>query len=184
MKRILILFVLFSLFLITVFSCKVDDLSKLKSNKYNLPDITLRNYKHYIYKNQKKYLYAKIDIAEFFEKTLEINFYKINAEIYNSNGELTAKVNSDNGIIDKNEKILTFKDNVNIEIVENDAKLHCEELKLDYQNNKLISEKPILLEKNDGSYIQADSMESDLKMESTKFVNMKIKYYYEEEEKK
>src|SRR4030042_1912374 len=146
MKRIIILFLLNFLFFLFSFSCKVEDLSKLKSNKYNLPDITLKNYKHYIYKNQKKYLYAKIEIAEFFEKTLEINFYKINAEIYNSNGELTAKVISDNGIIDKNEKILTFKDNVNIEIVENDAKLRCEEIKLDYQNNKLISEKTILLD--------------------------------------
>lgn len=184
MKSIINLTILNSLFIIIFFSCKVDDLSKFKSDKYNLPDITLRNYKHYIYKNQKKYLYAKIELAEFFEKSLEINFYKIIAEIYDSDGKLTAKVNSDNGIIDKNEKILTFKDNVIIQIIENEAKLHCEELKLDYQNNKLMSEKPILLEKNDGSYILADSMESDLKLEATKFVNMKIKYYYDDEEKK
>src|SRR4030042_793642 len=116
MKRIINLTII-NLLLILL-SCKVDDLSKLNPNKYNLPDIILRNYKHYIYKNQKKYLYAKIETAEFFEKTLEINFYKIDAEIYDSDDELTAKVNSDNGIIDKNEKILTFKNNVIIQIIE------------------------------------------------------------------
>ncbi len=61
--------------------------------------------------------------------------------------------------------------------------MYSDELKLDYENNKLISDKKILLEKNDGSYIKADSMESDLKLEATRFENMKIKYYYDEEKK-
>lgn len=168
---------------IIFFSCKIKELTKLDIKKHNLPDIILKNYEHYIYKNKKKYLYAVIDNAEFYEENLKIYCDKIIADIYDSDGEIITKVNSDKGIIDKNEKIVTFIGNVYIEIIENDAKLYSDELKLDYENNKLISEKEILLDKKDGSYIKADSMESDLKLEATKFENMKIRYYYDERKK-
>ncbi len=169
--------------IILLFSCKIKKITKLDIKKNNLPDIILKKYEHYIYKNKKKYLYANINNAEFYEKEFKIYCDKIFAEIYDSDGELITVVNSDKGVIDKEEKILTFIGNVYIEILENNAKLHSDELKLDYENNRLISDKEILLEKKDGSYIKADSMESDLKLESTRFENMQIKYYYDEEKK-
>ena len=150
---------------------------------FPLHELVLKDYNHYIYKNNKKYLLASVNEAVFYEKELKIICDRIKADIYDSKGELITIVNSDNGVIDKNEKTLTFKGNVNIKLIENKAKLFSDEIKLDYENNKLISEKKILLEKNDGSYIHADSMESDLKLEATKFENMKIKYYYDEDKK-
>ena len=137
----------------------------------------------YLFQNKKKYLFAEISNAEFHEKKTKINCDRIKAEIYDSGGELTTLVNSERGEIDKNQKILTFIGNVNIELLENDATLFCDELKLDYENNKLITDSQVLLKKKDGSYIQADSMESDLKLEATKFVNMRIKYFYDEDKK-
>ena len=165
------------------FSCKVKELTQVKTQENNIPDLVLKDYNHYIYKNKKKYLFANINEAEFFEKESKISCNRIKADIYDSDGELTTIVNSEKGEVDKKQKILTFIGNVNIELLENDALLFCDKLKLDYENNRLISDTQVVLKKKDGSYIQADSMESDLKLEATKFVNMRIKYYYDEDKK-
>lgn len=183
LRKINIRFLIIIFFLFYIFSCKVEEFAKIKSKEINYPDLVLKNYKHYIYKNKKKYLFANINEAEFHEKDLKIICNRIKAEIYDSDEKLTTMVNSERGEIDKDKKILTFIGNVNIELLENNASLFCDELKLDYENNRLISDTPVILKKKDGSYIQADAMESDLKLEATKFVNMRIKYYYDEDKK-
>ena len=181
-EKIIIFFIIFLLFI--SFSCKkVEEFTKIKSIEHDFPDLVLKDYEHYIYKNKKKYLSANIKRAEFHEEELTISCLRIKADIFDSDGELTTLINSEKGEIDKNKKILTFIDNVVIELLENEARLYCDELKLDYENNKLSTETPVVLKKKDGSYIKADAMESDLKLEATKFVNMKIKYYYDEDKK-
>lgn len=151
--------------------------------KNSLPSMTESNYKHYIYKNKKKYLYAEIEYAEFYEKENYIDCIKINAEIYDSTGDITSRIKAKKGKIDKEEGKLILSGDVILELIENKAKLYTEELDMDYKNNKLISKTNVIFKKDDGSYIKADSMESDIALESTKFKNMEILYYYEEDEK-
>jgi len=172
---------IFLIFLI-VLSCKEKILEELIDKKI-YPNLIQDNYKHYIYKNSKKYLFTKIDRAEFFEKTEKILCNLINAEIYNSKGELTTKINSDKGEIDQNKKIFVFSDNVVFELIESETSLYCDKIELDYENNKLYCRNDLIIEKKDGSYLKASSMESDLKLQETRFTDMKIKYFYDEEEK-
>lgn len=147
------------------------------------PDLIQKNYRYYIYKNNKKYLYATVELAEFYEKKNYIDCDTIYAEIYNAKGELTTKINAVKGKINKNDKNVTFSENVIFDVVENDLKLYSEEITLDYMQNKLISKGPVSIEKEDGSFIKGDSMESDIKAEITKFEKMIIKYYYDEDDK-
>jgi Lipopolysaccharide-assembly, LptC-related len=164
-------------------SCKVESISAT-SETQEYPNMTQNNYSHYIYKNEKKYLYANIEYAEFFEKKNLIKAKKFYAEIYNSKGEMITKINSDSAEIDKNTKKIYIKDNAVFEILEHKTKLFSQEFDLDYENNLLICEYEVLFTKEDGSFLKADSLKSEIKKESTKFVNFEIKYYYDEDEKK
>ena len=157
---------------------------KVEKVIYSVPDMIQTNYRHYIYKNGKKSLFARIEEARFYEKKSEINCYRVYVETYNSKGELTTKIRSENGLINRNEKIFIFSGNVEIESIEDESTLHSQEVELDYKNNKLVSKKDILIDKKDGSYIKATSMESDIKLQSTKFTDMVIKYYYDEDKEK
>lgn len=171
------------LIIVLIFNCGKQTSEQQVVDESIYPDLVQKNYKHYIYKNNKKYLYATVELAEFYEKKNYIDCDSIYAEIYNAKGELTTKINAVKAIINKNTKNVTFSENVIFDVVENDLKLYSEEITLDYMQNKLISKGAVSIEKEDGSFIKGDSMESDIKNEITKFEKMIIKYYYDDEEK-
>jgi len=164
-------------------SCKVE-YSQKNETFQNLPNIIQKNYSHNIYKNRKKYLFAKISNTEFYEKKKIINCEKIYAEIYDSKEKLTTTISSDKAVINNNDKKFLFSDNVELEMFEKETKLYSAELELDYDKNKMKSAGAIVMKKKDGSYVKADSMESDVGLEITSFKNMEIKYFYDEEKKK
>lgn len=174
----LILFLVICLFI----SCGAVKKRTSKTPKKKYPDMIQENYTHYIYKNKKKYLYAEINYAEFYEKKNTIECLGLYAEIYNAKGELTTKIKSVEGIIDKKEKNVLFNGNVEFELLENETILYSDKIVLDYKKNKLTTDKEVLILKDDGSYVKSTSLESDIKKEETKFENMEIKYYYEEDE--
>ena len=181
-KQLFHIFLIILSFIIIINNCKIKKAANKNDHK-NYPDMIQNNYRHYIYKNKKKHLYASIEHAEFYEKLKTINCKILNAEIYNSDGDITTIIYSDEGKIDKKEKKMLFIGNVVFELLENETKLYGDEIELDYKNNKLISKKDVLFKKEDGSYIKASSMDSDIKLESTKFEDMEIKYFYDDEEK-
>ncbi len=178
LKKLILILIIF----ITILNCGIKKTSRKKKDIENFPDMIQTNYRHYIYKNAKRYLYAKIGHAEFYEKLKTIDCVDLEAKIYDSDGELTTIIHSDNGVVDKKEKKILFTGNVVFELLENETKLYSEEIELDYKNNKLITDKDVLIDKEDGSYIKATSMESDIKLEATNFENMDVKYFYDEDE--
>ena len=175
--KYIIILILFAL----IFNCSVKRIKK-KKESINYPDMVQVNYDHFIYKNSKKYLHAKIKHADFFKKLDTIECEGLRAEIYNSKGELTTIINADKGIVYKKEKKIYFTENVMFELLENETKLISEELILDYKDNKLTSNSDVLIKKDDGSYIKATSMESEIKLDSTKFEDMEVKYFYEDDD--
>lgn len=176
------IYAIVGLMLFTFCSKEVTKETK-KEEEQILPEIVQYNYKHYIYKNSKKYLIANIKVAQFFEKKKEINCDGIYAEIYNGKGELTTTINADKANINKETKKVTFSENVIFDVIDNKIKLFTEEITLDYAGNKLFSKGEVLIKKEDGSFIKGDSMESDIKNAVTKFEKMIIKYYYDDEKK-
>lgn len=174
------------IFLILLLNCakEIKQETQKIENKPLLPDIIQYNYRHYIYKNGKKYLFAVIEKAMFFEKKQTIEFENIYAQIYNGKGELTCEITANKGIIEKEKKKVTFSENVVFNLIENKIKLNTNSITLDYLNNKLKTDGEVLIAKEDGSFIKSDSMESDIKNSITKFEKMLIKYYYEENEEK
>jgi LPS export ABC transporter protein LptC len=166
-------------FITILTGCSVRNNDDQTDERKVYPDLVQVNYNHLIYKNGKKYLETNIDRAEFFEKTNKIKCTALKAEIYNSKGVKTTIISSKKGEIDKQTKNVIFSGDVVFEMIENKATLYSQEIKLDYQNNKMISEKDVVLEKEDGSYIKATSMESDIKIDSTRFDDMELKYFYE-----
>ncbi len=169
----------FILILFLYFACsnvKVDKVEK----KEIFPDMTQENYEHFIYKNGKKYLYTKIGKANFFDKSEKIECEKIYALVYNSKSELKAEINADFSTIDKNTKNVTFKGNIKINMVEEKATLYTEELFLNYKDNKISSNVDVFIEKEDGSFLKATSMESDINKQETSFNNLELRYYYED----
>ncbi|HQJ06328.1 MAG TPA: LPS export ABC transporter periplasmic protein LptC, partial [Spirochaetota bacterium] len=114
-----------------------------------------------------------------FEKSGKIRCDGLKADIFNSKGALTTEIFADKGNIDKNDKLVIFTGNVRIKTFESKSTIFTEELYLDYKNNKLFSNVPVSIKKDDGSYLNASSMESDIKTEESSFQNMEIKYFYE-----
>jgi LPS export ABC transporter protein LptC len=180
-KKKYLLFIIMGIYLLL--NCKTERDAKQENNtKY--PNLVQTNYTHYIFKNRKKYLYTKMDKAEFFEKQKIINCTNIKVEIYDSKEKLTTKIESEESVVDNNNKKLVFTKNVILEIVDKKTKLYADEIDLDYENNRLKCIGKIVMKKDDGSYLTADSMESDVKLDTTKFENMEIKYFYDEDKKK
>lgn len=162
-------------------SCSKKNEKENDTVKIDKPDMIQKNYKYYIYKNNKKYFYANIEYAEFFNKKEMVLCDKVYGQSFNSKGENTTILIADKAVIDKKEKQIILSENVIVELIENKLKLHSDELILDYNNNKLISKEDILIEKEDGSYIKASSMDSSIKEEITNFKDMEIKYFYDDD---
>ncbi|HOJ62906.1 MAG TPA: LPS export ABC transporter periplasmic protein LptC [Spirochaetota bacterium] len=169
----------FLILIIFIFSCSNSKVEKI-TEKEIFPDMTQKNYEHFIYKNGKKYLYTKIDFAKFFDKKNKIECESIYAIVYNSKGEKKAEINADYSYIDQETKNVTFKGNIKIKMIEEKATLYTEELFLNYKDNKMSSNTEIFIEKEDGSYLKASSMESDINKQDTSFNNLELKYYYED----
>jgi LPS export ABC transporter protein LptC len=173
-KLILVLIIIF----LVCFSC--SKLKKDSKQKKSYPDIVQLDYRHYIYKNSRKYITAKVGVANTFEKRKTIECQNMEAEIYNSKGVLITKINSDSGSINQDKKIFFFKGNVKIEQYEKKTTMTTEELKLDYEKNKLICDKEVKISKEDGSYLKTDKLNSDLREQQTYFTKLELKYFYED----
>jgi LPS export ABC transporter protein LptC len=169
--------------LLILLNCKVNYSGK-DSNERKFPTIIQSNYIHNIYKNKKKYLVASIEKAEFYEKSKTIECTFINVEIYDSKEVLKSRIKADEALIDNKEKKLTFNNNVEMEISEKEATLYADQIILDSEKNRLNCPGKLVMKKKDGSYIRADSLESDVSLEITNFKNMEIRYFYDEEKKK
>ena len=167
--------------IILFFSCGIVREKEDKIKK-RFPDMVQIEYEHYIYKIGRKFLIAKIKQANFFEKANKIECDVIRAEIYNSKNELTTLIEADKGIINKDDKVVYFSGNVKIQSFEQKTKLYTEELRVDYQNNRLISDKDIIIEKDDGSYLKSKYFESNLKLQETRFDNLESKYFYNDKD--
>jgi LPS export ABC transporter protein LptC len=171
---------IFNLFLtlILLTQCTVREEKKTEEVKV-YPDMEQVNYQHYIYKNGRKYLAASISKAEFFEKKGQINCTQIHAEVFNSKEELSTLITADSGEINRIEKYFIFKGKVAVDSKIKKIKLNTEELKLDYQNNRLICDKEVIITKEDGSYIKSAFMDSDIKTQNTRFDQLELMYYYD-----
>lgn len=167
------------LFVILILSCSYDRAKYDRDETIEYPDMIQDIYVHYIYKNNKKYLKTEIKRAEFFEKSGKILCEGLQANIFDSKGTLTTEIFADKGNINKNEKLFIFTGNVRVKTMESKSTIFTEELYLDYKNNKMFSNVPVSIKKDDGSYLNASSMESDIKTEEYSFQNMEIKYFYE-----
>lgn len=175
--------IIFLIFLVLILNCSNAKLDK-DTQKGEFPDIIQQNYEHFIYKNSKRYLYTKINLAKFFDKKEKIECENIYAIVYNSKGETKAEISANYSEIDQKTKNVTFKGNIKIKMIEEKATLYTEELFLNYKDNKMVSNTEILIEKNDGSYLKASSMESDINKQETSFNNLELKYYYEDNDDK
>jgi len=78
---------------------------------------------------------------------------------------------------------LIFSENVVIEKLDDKIKLETDSLALNYKNNTMDSKTKVLITKEDGSILIADSMQSDLTNQITTFTTMDLNYFYEDEEK-
>ena len=165
--------------IILTFSCAVTK-EKSENTAKKEPDMVQKNYKHFIYKNGRKYLEATIKDAMFYEKSETVECNVISANIYNSKNELTTIINSDKGNINKKDKNVVFSGNVIVKALEKKVDLLTEELILDYQNNKLISDKEVLFKKEDGSYLKTDSFTSEIKQQTITFGSVELLYNYED----
>ena len=180
MRQINVFFIiLYSILIIS--GCSTETVQKKREITQNYPDMIQKNYKHNIYKNGRKYLIADINEALFFDKSKKINCTEFQAEVYNSKEELTTRINSDEAVIDNKENIIFLNGNVVIEMIDKESTLYSEELKLYYKDNKMSSEKDVLVEKNDGSTLKASGMDSDFKTDTTNFIEMDLQYFYEDE---
>lgn len=148
-----------------------------------IPDMVQINYKHYIYKAGRIYLEAFVGVGRSYEKTKQINCEVIDAVVYNSKNEKVTTIKSDTGNIDSNNSTLIFIGNVKIDKIDKDAVIYADEIKLNYSDNTLSSDKPVVIKKEDGSILKASSMFSDLKEQKTDFSQMDLVYYYEDDEK-
>lgn len=178
MKKNLFLFIIMFLLLFT--NCGNLEENSLKK-QIIYPDFIQYGYRHNIYKNGRKFLTTSVKQAKFFEKLAQIKCYNIKATIYNSKGEVTTTIKSAKCLIDKKKKSAKFADNVVFEMKKENATIFAEVITLDYKNNKLTSDKPIQIKKEDGSFLNADGLESDIKEENTEFKNMELKYFYDKE---
>ena len=142
------------------------------------------NYNHRIYKNGKLNLDATLKRALFFDKDGKIEVDGITAEIFNSSGETTTKIQADKGTVNKNDKNVVFNQNVKVESFEQKIKLFTDKLTLDYQNDKLIADENVLIEKEDGSFLKSDYFESEIRAMETKFNNLELQYFYNDENEK
>ena len=173
---------IFLIFLL-IFSC-ADTMSKYEPNDDTVyPDMVQENYAHYIYKNNRQYLNTIIQYAEFFEKQDKISCKVLDAKVYNSKGEITTHINSDQGEINQNQKIIEFTGNVVIESFENETVLRTENLILDYKNNKMYNNTPVVIERDNGSKLEATSMRADIQTQESNYTDMHIIYYYDSDEK-
>ena len=87
-------------------SC-ADTMAKYEPNNDTVyPDMVQENYSHFIYKNNRQYLTTVIQYAEFYEKEDRISCKILDAKVYNSKGEITTHINSDQGEINQNQKII------------------------------------------------------------------------------
>jgi len=166
-------------FVILILSCSYDRSKYDRDETVEYPDMIQDIYVHYIYKNNKKYLKTEITRAEFYEKSGKILCDGLKANIFDSKGTLTTEIFADKGNINKNDKFVIFTGNVKVKTFESKSTIFTEELYLDYKNNKMFSNVPVSIKKDDGSYLNASSMESDIKTEESSFQNMEIKYFYE-----
>lgn len=164
-----------------IFSCGFEK-SNDESAAVELPDVVQRNYNHYIYKGTRLFLEAKIDIGRTYEKRKATDCEVISARVYNSKGELATLISADLGEIDSRRSILKFINNVYIERFEDKVILRTDELSINYNENTMITEKKVIITKEDGSILIADGMNSDLSAQTTTFYNMDLTYYYEDED--
>ncbi|HBD92725.1 MAG: LPS export ABC transporter periplasmic protein LptC [Spirochaetes bacterium GWF1_31_7] len=167
---------------INILSC-VSVKKKVAEVVVEYPDVVQTDYTHYIYKSGRLFLEAHIDTGKTFEKKKEIECVVISAKVYNSKAEITTLIKSDKGIINSNNSELIFSENVVIEKLDDKIKLETDSLALNYKNNTMDSKTKVLITKEDGSILIADSMQSDLTNQITTFTTMDLNYFYEDEEK-
>jgi len=171
-----------SLFLcINILSC-VSVKKKVAEAEVEYPDVVQTNYIHYIYKSGRLFLEAHIDTGRTFEKKKEIECIIIKAKVYNSKSEITTLIQSDKGVINSNNSELIFSENVIIEKLDDKIKLETDSLALNYKNNTMESKTKVLITKEDGSILIADSMKSDLTNQITTFSTMDLNYFYEDDD--
>ena len=168
-------FVIFFIFLF--FSCIVREKEVKNEKKY--PDLVLDSYDHTIFKNNRIYLNAVMTKASFYEKQGLIECDNIKAEIYNSKNETITIITADKGLVNKDAKTVVFTGKVNIELKEKKMTMHSEELKLDYENNIMSSDKEVIIDKTDGSFLKTTKFLSDIKKHETSFETLDLKYFYD-----
>lgn len=173
---------IFLIFLL-LFSC-ADTMSKYEpNNDIVYPDMVQENYSHFIYKNNRQYLTTVIQYAEFFEKEDRISCKILDAKVYNSKGEITTHIQSDQGEINQKQKLIEFNGSVVIESFENETVLRTENLILDYKNNKMYNNTSVIIERENGSKLEASSMRADIQTQESNYTDMHIIYYYDSDEK-
>ncbi len=173
---------IFLIFLL-ILSC-ADTMSKYEPNNDTVyPDMVQENYSHFIYKNNRQYLTTVIQYAEFYEKEDRISCKILDAKVYNSKGEITTHISSEQGEINQNQKLIEFTGSVVIESFENETVLSTENLILDYKNNKMYNNTPVVIERENGSKLEATSMRADIQTQESNYTDMHIIYYYDSDEK-
>ena len=168
---------------ILLLSC-ADTMAKYEPNNDTVyPDMVQENYSHFIYKNNRQYLTTVIQYAEFYEKEDRISCKILDAKVYNSKGEITTHISSEQGEINQNQKLIEFTGSVIIESFENETVLRTENLILDYKNNKMYNSTPVVIERENGSKLEATSMRADIQTQESNYTDMHIIYYYDTDEK-
>ena len=54
---------------------------------------------------------------------------------------------------------------------------------LDYKNNKMYNNTPVVIERENGSKLEATSMRADIQTQESNYTDMHIIYYYDSDEK-
>ncbi len=169
--------------ILSILSCTLK--RDVDPNKKRIfPNMIQNNYNHFIYRNGRVFLNAKIDLALFYDKQDKIEVEGIKAEIYNSKEELTTRIVSDKGVVDREQKNIKFSNNVKIESFEQKIKMATEEIILDYQNDLLIANSETLIQKDDGSYLKSKNFVSNIKVMETNFKELELQYFYNDDKEK
>jgi len=147
-----------------------------------MPDMVQTNYTHNIYKNSRVYLRSSITNASFFFTTKIIKCSNFTGRVFDLNKQITTEIFADEASIDEKNKTITLNGNVRLVSHLEETTVYSEQMNFDYDKEILLINTDVVIEKDDGSYLKATSMKSDLKEQTNYFTNLEMKFYYEEDE--
>ncbi len=165
-------------------SCSITREVSLLNKNIDYPDMVQLNYIHSIFKNSRVYLRADIKKAEFFFKKRTIECDQFAGVINDIHSKIITEVYADHASIDEKRKTVLMSGNVKFKSYKEKTTVYCQEMKFDYNLEKLTIDKEVLIEKEDGSYLKATSMESELKSQTTTFTGMDMMYFYKDDDEK